>query len=142
MTQSPWWVLWLLLRKSRVFGSPSAAPKDILPVSRGPREAKVCSWEASATPHWAQVPGGHSQESLCHGPVSSWCPLASGTGTSFLASFVAQVVKNPSAMQVTWVRSLGWEDPLEKGKATHSSILAWRIPWILQSMGSKRVGHD
>ena len=44
------------------------------------------------------------------------------------ASLVAQVVKNPPAMQETWVRSLGWEDPLEKGKATHSSILAWRIP--------------
>ena len=45
------------------------------------------------------------------------------------ASFVAQLVKNVPAMQETWVRSLGWEDPLEKGKATHSSILAWRIPW-------------
>jgi len=42
---------------------------------------------------------------------------------------IAQLVNNPSAMQETWVRSLGWEDPLEKGKATHSSILAWRIPW-------------
>ena len=44
------------------------------------------------------------------------------------ASLVAQLVKNLPAMQETWVRSLGWEDPLEKGKATHSSILAWRIP--------------
>ena len=44
------------------------------------------------------------------------------------ASLVAQLVKNPPAMQETWVRSLGWEDPLEEGKATHSSILAWRIP--------------
>ena len=48
-----------------------------------------------------------------------------------LASLVAQLVKNLSAMRETWVRSLGWEDPLEKGKATHSSILAWRIPWTL-----------
>ena len=47
------------------------------------------------------------------------------------ASLVAQLVKNPPAMQETWVRSLGWEDPLEKGTATHSSILAWRIPWIV-----------
>ena len=47
------------------------------------------------------------------------------------ASLVAQVVKNPPAMQETWVQSLGWEDPLEKGKATHSSILTWRIPWII-----------
>ena len=44
------------------------------------------------------------------------------------ASLVVQLVKNPPAMLETWIRSLGWEDPLEKGKATHSSILAWRIP--------------
>ena len=44
-------------------------------------------------------------------------------------SLVAQLVKNPPAMQETWVRTLGWEDSLEKGKAIHSSILAWRIPW-------------
>ena len=53
------------------------------------------------------------------------------------ASLVAQLVKNPPAMWETWVRSLGWEDPLEKGKATHSSILGWRIPWTLQPMGSQ-----
>ena len=57
------------------------------------------------------------------------------------------VVRNSSAMQEMWVRSLGWEDPLGKGKATHSSILAWRIPWTdepgrLQSRGSQRVGQD
>ena len=58
------------------------------------------------------------------------------------ASLVAQLVKNLPAMQETWVQSLGWKDPLEKGKATHSSILAWRIPLTLESMGSQRVGHD
>ena len=47
------------------------------------------------------------------------------------ASHVAQLVKNLPAMRETWVGSLGWEDPLEKGKATHSSILAWRIPWTV-----------
>ena len=47
------------------------------------------------------------------------------------ASLVAQLVKNPPAMRETWVSSLAWEDPLEKGKATHSSILAWRIPWTV-----------
>ena len=47
------------------------------------------------------------------------------------ASLVAQLVKNPPAMRETWVRSLGWEDPLEKGKAAHSIILAWRIPWTV-----------
>ena len=57
------------------------------------------------------------------------------------------MIKNPSAMRETWVRSLGGEDPLEKGMVTHSSILAWRIPWTeepgrLQSMGSQKVGHD
>ena len=46
-------------------------------------------------------------------------------------SLMAQLVKNPPAMRETWVGSLGWEDPLEKGKATHSSILAWRIPWTV-----------
>ena len=63
------------------------------------------------------------------------------------ASLVAQVVKNLPAMQETWVWSLGWEDPVEKGMATHSSILAWRSPWTeepggLQSMGSQRVIHS
>ena len=47
------------------------------------------------------------------------------------ASLVAQLGKSPPAMQETWVGSLGWEDPLDKGKATHPSILAWRIPWTL-----------
>ena len=53
------------------------------------------------------------------------------------ASLVAQLVENPPAMWEAWVRSLGWEDLLEKGKATRSSILAWRIPWTVQSMGSQ-----
>jgi len=61
---------------------------------------------------------------------------------SMRASLTAQVVKNPPAMQEIWVRSLGWEDSLQKGKATHSSILAWRIPWTLPSMGSQRVRHN
>ena len=59
---------------------------------------------------------------------------------------MAQIVKNLSALQGTQVQSLGWGDHLEKGMSTHSSILAWRIPWTeepgrLQSMGSQRVGH-
>ena len=65
----------------------------------------------------------------------------------FEESPVAQMVKNLPAMPETRFRSLGWEDPLEKGMATHSSILAWRIPWTeepdgLQSTGSQRIGHD
>ena len=60
---------------------------------------------------------------------------------------VAQTVKDLPVMQETWVLSLGWEVPLEKGMSIHSSILAWRIPWTetpdgLQSMGSQIVGHD
>ena len=57
------------------------------------------------------------------------------------ASLVAQLVKNLPAMRKTWVWSLGWEDPLEKEKATHSSILALRIPWTIWSLGSQRVRH-
>ena len=55
---------------------------------------------------------------------------------------MAQLVKNPPAMWETWVQSLGWKDTLKKGMATHSSILAWRIPWTIHSMGSQKVGHD
>ena len=61
---------------------------------------------------------------------------------------VAQTVKRPPAMRETRVRFLGWEDPLEKVMAIHSSTLAWKIPWTeeepdrLQSMGSQRIGHD
>ena len=54
-----------------------------------------------------------------------------GNFTTVRTSLVAQLVKNPPAMQETWVRPLGWEDPLEKEKATHSSILVWRIPWTV-----------
>ena len=57
------------------------------------------------------------------------------------ASLVAQLVKNPPAMQETWVRTLGWEDPLEKEKATHSSILAWRIPWTEEPGRLWSMGH-
>ena len=63
------------------------------------------------------------------------------------ASLVSQTVKNPPAMWATWVRSLGWEDLQKEGMATHSRILAWRIPWTeepgrLESMESQRVRHN
>ena len=61
-------------------------------------------------------------------------------------NYVAQMVKNLSAIQETWVQSLNQEDPLEKGMATYSSILAWRIPWMslvgYSPWGHKRVGHN
>ena len=69
---------------------------------------------------------------------------ASGEGIGYplqyaWASQVAQLVKNPPAMRETWVPSLGWEDPLEKGKATHSSILAWRIPGTVHGVAKSRT---
>jgi len=77
--------------------------------------------------------------------LSSYCSLNPQCHKRDL--LVAQTVKTLPVMQETRVRSLGWEDPLEKGMATHSSILAWRIPWTeepggLQFMGSQRAGHD
>ena len=76
------------------------------------------------------------KDSSCHTEEPSSIPgsgRSSGEGIGYplqdsWASLVAQLVKNPPAMRETWVRSLGWEDPLEKEKATHSSILAWTIP--------------
>ena len=64
-------------------------------------------------------PGRSRGEETGYPPQYSW------------ASLVAQLIKNPPAMQETWVQSLAWEDPMETGKATHSSILAWRIPWAV-----------
>ena len=63
--------------------------------------------------------GRSAGEGIGYPPQYSW------------ASLLAQLVKNLPAMWETWVQSLGWEDPMEKGKATHSSILAWRIPWTV-----------
>ena len=81
-------------------------------------------------------------DALCSPPNSPHHSLETRPGrTGWL-----RVVKNPPAIQETWVQSLGWEDPLEKEMTTHSSILAWRIPWTekpgrLQSVGSRRVGR-
>ena len=82
-------------------------------------------------PGWGRSPG----EGIGHPLLYSWAPL------------VAQMVENPPSMRETWVRSLGWEDPLEKGMATHTSIVAWRIPWTEepgrpQSMELQSVGHN
>ena len=79
--------------------------------------------------------GSFPGEGISYPPQYSW------------TSRVAHMVKNLPAMQETWVRCLGQEDPLEEGMATHSSILAWRIPWTeepggLQSIWSQRVGHN
>ena len=85
-------------------------------------------------------PGGSAgKESACNaGDLGAIPGLGRSPGEGigyplqyYWASLVAQTVENLPAMQETWVRSLGWEDPLEKEKATHSSILAWRIPWTV-----------
>ena len=66
--------------------------------------------------------------------LNPWIILKQAPDISYV-SLVAQMVKNLLAIQASWVQSLGWEDPLEKEMATHSSILAWRIPWIEESGG-------
>ena len=94
--------------------------------------------------------GCSDKESACHAGDPSLIPglgrsPGEGKGDPLQYSWASlgeQLVRNPPAMQETWVQSLGWEDPLEKGKATHSSISAWRIPQTVQSMGWQRVGHD
>ena len=86
-----------------------------------------------------EIDSSVGKESLCNaGEPGSISRLGRCTGEGIgypvqysWASLVAQLVKNPAAMPETWVRSLGWEDPLEKGMATHSSTLAWRTPWIV-----------
>ena len=106
--------------------------------------------------------GHHSQEVIPKGlpwwssgqdsmlPMEGGLDLILGQGPRSWASLVAQLVKNPPSVRETWVQSLGWVDPLEKGMATLSSILAWKIAWIeepvgqqsmaSQTMGSQRVG--
>ena len=88
---------------------------------------------------WGFPDSSVSKESTCNAGDPSSIPglgrsTGEGIGYSLQYSWacpVAQLVKNPPAMWETWVRFLGWEDPLEKGKATHSSILAWRITWTV-----------
>ena len=94
--------------------------------------------------------GSDGKESACNAGDPGSIPglgRSAGEGIGYLlqyswASLVVQLVKNLPGMQETWVQSLGWEDPLQKGKAIHSSILAWRIPWTVESMGSQRVEHN
>ena len=88
---------------------------------------------------WGFPDSSVGKESTCNAGDPSLIPgLGRSTGDRIgyplqysRASFVAQLVKNPPAIQETWVRSFGWKDPLEKEKSTHSSILAWRVPWTV-----------
>ena len=79
------------------------------------KESACNAGDPGLIPGWGRSPG----EKIVYPLQYSW------------ASLMVQLVKNPPAMWETWVRPLGWEDPLEKGTATHSSILAWRIPWTV-----------
>ena len=89
------------------------------------------------------------KESACNAEEAGSIPglgRSTGEGISSALQYswafqVAQLVKNPAAMWETWVQPQGWEDLRQKGKATHFSILAWRILWTLESMGQQRVGH-
>ena len=88
---------------------------------------------------WGFSDSSVGKESACNAGDPSWIPgseRSPGKGIGYplsysWASVVAQLLKNPPAMREIWVRSLGWEDPMGKGKATHSSILTWRIPWTI-----------
>ena len=97
------------------------------------------SFKVTQEMRWGFPDSSFGKVSACHArdfgsiPGSRWSP---GDGIGYplqysWASLVVQLVKNPPAMQETWAWSLGWEDPLEKGMAAHSSILAWRIPWTV-----------
>ena len=99
-----WFVMWHYCENSKLAGFPD---------SSGGKESTCNAGDPSSIPGSGRSAG----EGIGYPLQYSW------------ASLVAQLVKNLPALQETWVRSLGWEDPLEKGKATHSIILAWRIPW-------------
>ena len=102
---------------------------------------RACIWPAEEEALWLTAPS----RLIAVFPQRKVWELLPEVGIG--PSLVVQMVRNPSAMWEAQVRSLGWEDPLEKGMATHSSILAWRSPWTeelggLQSMGSQRVRHN
>ena len=102
----------------------SCSKATCFPGRSADKESACSAGDLGSIPGSGRFPG----EGIGYPLQSSWTPL------------VAESVKNLPAMRETWVRSLGWEDPLEKGKATHSSILAWRIPCTIRSMESQRVG--
>ena len=95
------------------------------------KESTCKAGDPGSIPVWGRSPG----EGIGYPLQYSW------------ASLMTQAIKNPLAMRETWIRSLGWEDPLEEGMATHYSILTWRIPmdkgaWWAIVNGSQRVRHD
>ena len=115
-------------------------------------QARTLEWVAISLSRGPSRPRDWTRVSCTVGRHSTiWTRLPCNSNgkesASLVASFASHLVKNPPAMLEIWVRSLGWEDPPEKGQATHSSILAWRSPWTekpggLQFMGSHRIGLD
>ena len=132
------------LSKSRRAGQRSGAS-----LQQGSKASRPASTMEGGHP--SQTPGGISFEGLrrnnrhlslisaeqsrgmdyFHSSFFFFLKVLETNDLQYWASLVAQLAKNPPAVQETWVRSLGWEDPQEKGKATYSSILAWRIPWTV-----------
>ena len=104
-------------------------------------------WPGGQSPTTPQMGIGEGQFQAHGGSGQKLWPCGDCLCAELWASLVAQMVKNLPAMQETWIQCLIQEDSLEKGMATHSSILAWRIPWTeepsgLQSVGTQRVVHD
>ena len=93
----------------------------------------LCPWDFSQQEYWSGLPFPLSGN-LSDPEIELMCP----TSPVLEDGFVARLIRNPPTMQETWVLFLGWEDPLEKGMATHSSILAWRIPWTVYPWGHKK----
>ena len=115
--------------------------------SRSKKEPGLSSCSMGEAQGWGVLGGGADVVVDCVPQTPNDSGFRKERFPSQLASLVAQVVKRLPAVQETRVQSLGQEDPLEKAMATHSSILAWKIPWTeelgwLLSMGSQRVGYD
>ena len=123
----------------RGFGAPSASQASPHPGWDGADSPQWTFFAVMSLNTWGFPDSSAGKESVCNGGNSGSIPglgRSAGEGIGYplqysWASLVAQLVKNLPARQETWVQSLGWKDPLEKGKATHSSILAWRIPWTV-----------
>ena len=123
-----------------------STPHTILPGSLDPGYGGLIYISMSLCFSVTSIPTVRNQApTICHLSVHCTFPDYINSGfriDSYYTSLAAQLVKNSPAMWETWVWSLGWEDPLEEGKTTHSSILTWRVPWTIQSKGLQRVGHD
>ena len=141
LVQPLWKTVWSFLKKFKIelLHDPGIPLLGYLSETKHYLEKDICTLHSSV-----------GEESACNAGDPGSIPglgRSPGEGLGYplqysWASLVAQLVKNLPAIRETWVWSLGWEDPQAKGKATHSSILAWRIPWTIQSMRLQRVRYD